>query len=84
MVITGAYAAASADVAEAIDVDKDISAPATQLRLEIGAKVIPHPDKVCNGLTPLACTAQLQCLHPRKADLSRLLRHLMAGKTHSL
>lgn len=58
MGVTGAYAAAAADVVEAVDVDREKSAPATQLRLEIGAKVIPHPDKVWNGLTALACTAQ--------------------------
>ncbi|BDA48584.1 Protein phosphatase PTC7 homolog [Coccomyxa sp. Obi] len=47
--VAGAYAAASSDVVEAVDVDKDIPAPATQLRLEIGAKVIPHPDKASYG-----------------------------------
>ncbi len=47
----GPCAAASADVAEALEVQAETPAATTQLRLEIGSKVIPHPDKVgCNSI----------------------------------
>lgn len=49
--MTGGYATASAEVAEAEEAQQQIQAPATQLRLEIGAKVIPHPEKVRNRRT---------------------------------
>ncbi|KAK9917857.1 hypothetical protein WJX75_008970 [Coccomyxa subellipsoidea] len=41
--------AASADVAEALEVQEETPAPTLQLRLEIGAKVIPHPEKASYG-----------------------------------
>ena len=47
----GVCATASADVAEALEVQEKTPAPTTQLRLEIGAKVIPHPDKVRSSFT---------------------------------